>query len=274
MKKWIYNILLCLFACAFLVSAGFLGKYYFDAYRQQQEYDALAHLRQEAPSAARPSATENTSQTEPAFQSTTVEIVHPETGRKISLLAEFSELFQKNPDLIGWITVPGTDIDYPVMQKPEEKDYYLTRDFDKNASKWGCIYAQEEADVFTPSDNITLYGHRMKDGSMFAKLDEFTDAAFYQEHPYIYFDTLTQLHTYQIIAVFTTTATRGEGFAYHKFIEAETPEAFQEFIANCKELALYDTGITAQYGDKLITLSTCEYTQTNGRLVVVAKRIA
>ena len=109
---------------------------------------------------------------------------------------------------------------------------------------------------------------------MFAQLDKYLDQNFCEEHPYIYFDTLTQLQTYQIIAVFTTTANQNEGFAYHKFIQAESPEEFDRFVSDCKALALYDTGISAKHTDQLITLSTCEYTHANGRLVVVAKKVA
>ena len=88
------------------------------------------------------------------------------------------------------------------------------------------------------------------------------------------FDTLMEHHTYEVIAVFTTTASKGQGFNYHHFIDADSPEEFDEYIADCKIRALYDTGVTATYGDKLITLSTCEYSQKNGRFAVVAKRIS
>lgn len=275
MNKRIYTILLCLFAVIFLVSAGILGKYYYDAYQQEKAYEDLAQLRQDAPTAARPQLPEETTgQNAAPEKDPLVEITHPETGEKVIVLEEFAKLYQKNPDLIGWIKIPGAGVDYPVMQKPEKKDYYLTRDFNKKSSARGCIYVQEEADVFSPSDNITIYGHRMKDGSMFGKLDKYLKESFCKKNPYIYFDTLTQLHTYEIIAVFTTTASKGEGFAYHNFIDAADEAAFDEFVSQCKDLAIYDTGVTAQYGDKLITLSTCEYTQTNGRLVIVAKRVA
>lgn len=274
MKKQVYNILLCLFALIFLVSAGILGKYYYDAYQQQKDYDDLTQLRQESPTAARPPIPGDTTAQETQPKNPLVEITHPKTGEKVILLEEFAKLYQKNPDLIGWIKIPGVGIDYPVMQKPEKRDYYLTRDFNRKKSAHGCIYVQEEADVFSPSDNITIYGHRMKDGTMFGKLDKYLKKSFYKKSPYIYFDTLTQLHTYEIIAVFTTTASKGEGFAYHRFIDAEDQKAFDDFVAQCKDLAIYDTGVTAQYGDKLIILSTCEYTQTNGRLVIVAKRVA
>ena len=125
-----------------------------------------------------------------------------------------------------------------------------------------------------PTDNVVLYGHRMRDRSMFAQLDKYEKKSFYEENPYIYFDTLTELHTYQVMAVFVTSAVKDQGFPYHKFVTAVDEEAFNNFVDGCKGWSLYDTGVDAVYGDKLITLSTCDYTIPEGRLVVVAKRVA
>lgn len=94
---------------------------------------------------------------------------------------------------------------------------------------------------------------------------------FYQDHKTIHFDTLDSFGEYEVIAAFKTVAYSEQGFKYYHFVRAEQEEDFDEFIAKCKELALYDTGVTAEYGDQLITLSTCEYSRTNGRMVVVAK---
>lgn len=275
MKKWMYNTLIIIFASVFLISAFFLGKYYLEAYQQKNRYNALSDIRGNAPTTPRPALTEDptaptVAPTEPEF----VDVVDPDTGKTVTLLPEFAELYQINNDIVGWINIPGTDIDYPVMQTPDQQDYYLNRNFDKEYSSRGCIYAREVCDIFAPSDNITLYGHRMRDRSMFAQLDEYTYKAFYDNNPYIYFDTIKELHTYQIVAVLTTTSSVGEGFSYHAFVDAKDQAEFDSFINTCKQLSLYDTGVTAEYGDKLITLSTCEYTHVNGRLVIVAKRIA
>ena len=107
---------------------------------------------------------------------------------------------------------------------------------------------------------------------MFARLDNYLKKDFYEKYPSIRFDTLYERHTYTIFAVFTTTASVGRGFAYHLFEDAADEADFQDFVSTCKSLSLYETGITPVYGDKLITLSTCEYSQDNGRLVVVAVR--
>ena len=179
-----------------------------------------------------------------------------------------------NNDLAGWITIDGTVIDYPVMQTTEEFDFYLKRNFGKEYSPHGCIFVGEGNDLETPSDNITLYGHNMLDGSMFAPLHKYADKAKWNDNPLIVFNTLYEYHVYKIFAVFKTTASVDEGFKYHRFINAENEEDFNTFIKECKRLSFYDTGITPVYGDKIICLSTCEYTLTNGRLVVAAVRIS
>ena len=177
-----------------------------------------------------------------------------------------------NSHMVGWIKIDGTDISYPVMQTPKEKDYYLYRNFDRQHSSHGSIYVREECDVWRPSDNVVIYGHRMKDGSMFENLIKFERESFWEEYPEIRFDTIYEEHTYKVFAVFKTTATVDKGFKYHNFLEAANEKDFDDFVQTCKSLSLYETGITPQYGDKLITLSTCEYSQVNGRLVVVAVR--
>ncbi len=168
-----------------------------------------------------------------------------------TVLPELAELYLQNSDLAGWICIEDTNINYPVMHTPENPDFYLKHGFDKEYSDYGCPYVQDNCDVQKPSDNVVIYGHHMKNGSMFADLEKFKSKEFWQEHKTTSFSTVTDRYEY----------------------EAETPEDFSAFIEKCRELSLYDTGVSAEYGDKLITLSTCEYSRTNGRFVVVAKRI-
>lgn len=274
MKKWLYNLLLIFFSLVLIGSVSVLAVYYIGAYRQASRYDSLSGMKAATtvrPPVTVPDSTEASAPTQPppAF----VTVTNPQTGETLQVLPEFGELYTMNHHLVGWLTVPGTPIDYPVMQTPDSPDYYLKRNFDREYSSRGCLYAREVCDVFAPSDNITIYGHRMRDGSMLARLDRYMDETFAREHPYLYFDTLTQLRTYQVMAVFLTTATEGQGFDYHLFVDTEDPEEFDAFVASCKRLSLYDTGVEATLGDSLITLSTCEYSQDNGRLVLVAKRV-
>ena len=193
-----------------------------------------------------------------------------------TVLPELAGLYLKNSDLVGWISVEDTNINYPVMQSKDNPDFYLKHDFDKGYSDYGCPYVQENCDVQKPSDNIIIYGHHMKNGSMFCDLEKFKSKDFWQEHKTVTFHTLTEKNEYEIVAVFKTVVytDSADSFKYYHFVNAETPEDFSAFIEKCKELSFYDTGVSAEYGDKLITLSTCEYSRSNGRLVVVAKKIA
>lgn len=175
--------------------------------------------------------------------------------------------------MVGWISIAGTTVNYPVMQTPNDPNFYLKHNFEKAYSDLGVPYIQEDCDL-AASDNLIIYGHHIKGQKMFGALESYKDKDFYEEHKSIQFDTLTEQAEYEIVAVFKTVAYSSEGFRYYDFVDAEDEKAFDEYVSKCKEFALYDTGVTAKYGDKLITLSTCEYSAQNGRLVVVAKKIA
>lgn len=174
--------------------------------------------------------------------------------------------------MVGWIAIDGTKLNYPVMQTKNNPNFYLKKNFEKKYSDLGVPYIQENCDILN-SDNLIIYGHHIKGGKMFGALENYKSKSFYEKHKTIQFDTLTEQAEYEIVAVFKTVAYRAEGYRYYDFVNAETEEAFAEYVAKCKELALYDTGVSAEYGDKLITLSTCEYSAQNGRLVVVAKKV-
>jgi sortase B len=274
MKKFLYYALICVFCATFLVSVYFIGDYYLESMTTQSGYDVLSNIVEKnkentgskPPIIFVPPVIEGGTPTAPES-----ETVPEETGSTI--LPEYADLYLMNSDIVGWIRIEDTNVNYPVMQTPYSPDYYLKRDFNKESNNNGCIYVREQCDVFAPSDNLTIYGHNMRSGAMFANLFKFKDKSFWETHKTFTFDTLLEHHTYEIIAVFKTTASVGRGFAYHHFVNAKDEADFDQFIATCKKLAFYDTGVSAVYGDKLITLSTCEYSQTNGRLVVVAKRV-
>ncbi len=264
-KRIIYILLLVLFISVFVACAIYIANYMVDSQQASGAYDSLAGLH------SRPTGDDGPQHTLPEGQVPTL----PDGGLDPEyILPELKELYEKNKDLVGWINVPGTNIDYPVVQTPSNPNYYLYRGFDKKYSSWGCLYVREICDVFTPSDNVVIYGHHMKDNTMFAQLDKYKKKAFWEDHQTFTFDTLYERHTYQIVAVFKTSANIGQGFSYHTFNDAKSEEEFNDFMKQVHKLQFYDTGVTAEYGDMLLTLSTCEYTLSNGRFVVVAKRIS
>ena len=265
MKKVMFTVVVLVLVAAFGVSAFMVGNYLIDGKKQADRYDELSSI-------AANTQTENPEETTESAGETT-EPTQTTEAREPGMLSGYKEIYEMNNHTVGWIKMEGTQMDYPVMQTPDDPNFYLYRNFDKADSARGSVYAWSEADINEPSDNITLFGHNMADGSMFACLNAYTSKKAWDNNSLIFFDTLNEYHTYKIFAVFKTSANVGQGFSYHKFVDADNEEEFNEFVSTCKELAFYDTGITPVYGDKLICLSTCEYTLDNGRLVVCAVRI-
>lgn len=181
-------------------------------------------------------------------------------------------LHERNPDCVAWITIEGTVIDYPVMYRPNPKNYYLHRDFNGNHASAGALFIAENCDP-DDGDNVIIYGHHMNSGKMFAALNQYKKQSFYEEHRRIVYETLHGQETYEVMFAFTTPVYTGHDFEYYAFSKANGAEEYDAYISACRERALYDTGVTARYGDKLLTLSTCEYSQKNGRMVVVARKI-
>jgi len=270
MKKALYTITIVILLIVFGVSAFMVGSYIVNGRMAANDYQDLAALKD----SVREEAEATSVPTEAPQQTDATEDTEPTEPTEPQMLPEYAAVYEQNPDLVGWIKIEGTVIDYPVLHTPDRRDYYLKRNFFGEASDWGAIYIREQCDMFEPSDNITVYGHTMRDGSMFAALHKYLDKDVWESAPLIFFDNLYEYHCYKIFAVFTTTASIGEGFSYHQMVDADSEEDFNEFIATCKDLAAYDTGLTPVYGDKIICLSTCEYTQENGRLVVAAYRIS
>lgn len=195
-----------------------------------------------------------------------------QTEKKPDILDKYAALHKENNDLAGWLAIDGMKIDYPVMQC-EDDEYYLHHDFYGKDSGYGCLFVKERADL-DAGTNFIIYGHNMKDGSMFGDLDLYLKESFYKEHPAVSFDTLYEERSYDIIAVFRSQVYNADDdvFKYYQFYEAETQEEFDDFYSNIKKLSIYDTGVEAQFGDTFLTLSTCAYHVKDGRLVVVAKR--
>lgn len=192
------------------------------------------------------------------------------------ILPQYKELYQENQDLIGWIKIDDTPIDYPVMQTFNDPTFYIHRNWDKNKSQTGLPLI--DARCTLESENIIIYSHNMKNGTMFGSLKRYNEKSFYEEHQIIKFDTIYEEAEYQIIAVllaqvfYDEKPKEGE-FVYYDYVELDSKEQFEKYINQVKDLSLYETGVTAEYGDSLITLCTCNYHVKDGRFLVVAKKI-
>lgn len=184
-------------------------------------------------------------------------------------------LKQENEDIIGWIQIENTMIDYPLLQTTDN-EYYLKHNYKKEESKYGSIYLKDICNIQDNSSNLIIYGHNMKDNQMFNNLLNYKDKNFYNNHKIITVATETAESKYEIVSVFKSRVFYQDEknvFRFYNYTNFEDEKQYNEFMNNCKKIGLYDTGVSAKYGEQLITLITCEYSQENGRMVVVAKKI-
>lgn len=248
MKNFLYSLFIGLFGITGLTSIAFLWMYAAQSIQQAHLYSNLAAVR-----------TQDT---------------QPEIASQSSVQPSSRNLYLENADMVGWIQIEGTNIDYPVMQTPTDPTYYLKHDFEKNYTDCGCPFMQADCDALCPSDNMIIYGHNMKDGSMFADLAKYRSKDFWQTHKTVWFDTALGGCVYEIFAVIHTTvqADAAAAFPFYRFVNAASPEEFADYVSACKVRALYDTGIYAECGDRLLTLSTCDNITDDGRWLVIAKQ--
>ena len=189
-------------------------------------------------------------------------------------MEQVKELKKENEDIIGWLEIKDTNINYPILQGTDN-EFYLTHNYKKEKVTGGSLFLDKSYDFSVPSSNLLIYGHRNKKGIMFEDLLKYKDEQFYKEHPKIRFTTTEDDSEYEIISVFYSKVYYQDEknvFRYYYFINAENEEEYNEYVNNAKKASIYDTEKTAKYGDQLLTLSTCEYSQSNGRFVIVAKK--
>ena len=190
------------------------------------------------------------------------------------VLYKYEDLYNQNKSLIGWVKIADTVIDYPVMQTVNN-EYYLDHNFNQEYDKNGSIFLDAACSVYPRSTNLIIYGHHMKSGKMFGSLQKYQNESYYKEHKYIEFDTIYETGTYEVMFVFRDKVYSQEdvNFKYYEFVDAHSEEEFNSYMDEMAALSYYETGVVAQFGDQLLTLSTCDYQQDNGRFVVVARKV-
>lgn len=191
-----------------------------------------------------------------------------------SALSGYEDLLKINPQIVGWITVPGTRLSFPLLQG-EDNDFYLHHDIYGQESRYGAIFADYKADLYGGESNIIIYGHHMRNGSMFGSLEEYESQTYYEEHSAFFLLLPEEEREYEIIAVLRNDiySREKEPFQYYDYERIETQEKFDEYCQGIKSYSLYDTGRTAEYGDELVTLCTCSYRGRDERLLIVGRRL-
>ena len=242
------------------LSFGYFGVYYFYSVRTNAQYSQLAELKG--------SDVLSDAQANNDFT------LHKQAVRLPDVLDEYKTLYQKNKKLIGWLKIDDTLIDYPVMQT-SDNEYYLDHNYNQEYDKNGSLFLDCNCTAYPQSTNLIIYGHHMKSGQMFGGLQKYAKESYAQKHSTIQFDTIYEKGTYQVMYVFRSQVYNENDivFKYYQFIEANSEEEFNSYMREMEAVSLYDTGVTASFGDSILTLSTCDYSQEDGRFVVVAKKI-
>lgn len=249
----VYTILIIVFLLIFLVSAGILGWYFYDNWKAEQQRKQAESLKD--------------------TKATQAEIdALPDGATEV----DFAALFAKHPDFRAWIKIDGTKIDYPVVQG-KDNNYYLRKNINGDYHRLGTVYV-DYRNQFGPggmSDNTVVYGHSASDGSYFKDILKYKQVDYYRDNKIIHFDTLYGKQDYVVIGAFMSGvyATQGELFSYHDFIQAQSAEQFNNFVNEVARRSYIKTNVPVEYGDKLLTLSTCDYEFKDSRFVVVARQL-
>ena len=196
----------------------------------------------------------------------------------LAVLPEYADLYAQNDELAGWIKVPGTNIDYPVMQRESDNEYYLRRAFDGSSLTAGTLFVDYRSDIVNPTTNTIIYGHNMRNETMFGNLDNYLDEMYYNEHRAVTFDTIYEYREYEIVAVCLSEVEYQDagGYRYYNFIQAGNRAEWDAFVNHVNNLSVFDDNVDlkADEPEEILTLSTCNDYVQDGRLFLVAKRIS
>lgn len=261
MKKAISLIIIILLIAIIVVSSICLYKELNERKIQNEEYENIIMLFENVSE-----NDENQFRSENKSEADNLSFEEKESSKSYN----FDSIKNINSDVVGWIKIDGTKVNYPIMQSNNDNNYYLHRNIYKEYSSIGSIFTPNICNLKT-DDNIILYGHHIKDGSMFGSLTKYKNYNYYKEHKYIkLMNDECSFSEYEIIAIIVTNVS---DFKYYGFTKAENQNQYNNYIKDCQNMSIYETGVQANYGDKLITLITCEYSQNNGRMIIVAKKI-
>ncbi len=258
MNKYLFRALVILCIIIFLAAALYAADYLYMSNKSKTEFENLA----------------STVGVSSSHENNSSEAGDENRGPDERLLS-YQKLHEENPDMVGWIKIDGTTIDYPVMQTKEDPEFYLRRDFSKEQSQAGTPFIDAACTVSPRSDNIIIYGHNMSDKTMFAPILSYEDPYFYRDHKKIEFNTIDEIGEYEIFAVLLTNVNIWDFDEpnYYGMVEAQNAKEFNQFVDMVREASLYETGIEPRYGEKLISLSTCEYSEEDGRMMILAREI-
>ena len=200
------------------------------------------------------------------------ELIDPST---LTILPEYQEAFNANNELVGWLTIPDTTIDYPVVQKADDNEYYLSHAFDNTPDTAGTLFVDYRSDITNPTTNTIIYGHNMHNKTMFGTVSDYLDKAYFDTHKTVHFNTIFEKRNYEIVAVCLAEVIYQDenSYRYYNFIQASNQAEWDAFVANVKALSVFGEDIDLIKTDEVLTLSTCNDYVQDGRLFLVARRV-
>lgn len=203
------------------------------------------------------------------------ESIDRDAEEKPDMTPVYQGMKRDNPDFAGYLKIEGIGVEYPVMYSPEDPERYLTKDFMMEKSVQGLPFIDARCKVDPASDNLIIYGHNMKDGSIFGKLDSYQNKDFCRAHSLIQYDTLEGPQTYKVVYAFYDRVYYDDetDFRFYNFIDSKNKDEFAATMSTLAAKSIYNMEVPTEYGDKFITLVTCSYQEDEGRFVVIAKKI-
>lgn len=265
MKEKFRIILLYVSIAVFSISIAYIVYNKYTMYRENQEFEELQTSKSEALISESEENKENnsTSQNDESIL------------EEKRILPEYESFYEENSDLYGWIKIEDSVIDYPIMYTPDNPNFYLYRNWQREETASGSIFIDGRSNK--DAENLIVYGHNMKNGTMFGSLDQYKKKDYCDQHKYIQLDTIYEKATYEVIAVSKAIVyyenKPQDEYLFYEHIELNSEDEFIEYISYMKENSYYEIDSTAEYGDKIITLCTCDYWTDNARLLIVAKKI-
>ena len=264
MKKWIHNIILLVAVIVFVVSGSVLTYHIYQEYKEEKRYDELR---------------EEVSSDKLQFEFKDEPQLSEEEKRQLVVnnrLDSYARLYEENSDIYGWIRIEDTNVNYPVMYTPNNSEFYLRRNFDKEYAFGGTPFVEPRSINDEYLGNVIIYGHNGPGDTMFADVSNYSSSDYWKEHKIIEFDTLNKVQRYEVLAFFSSQVYEVDDqvFKYYHHYTLPDEQSFDYYVRNVKQLAAYETGVSAEFGDELITLSTCNYSREDGRYVLVAKKIS
>ena len=265
MKEKIRKFLAIVFLLIFIISITYIIAYFYTTYKNETNFKELQSIMNTVRVVENKNiASENEPQNVNSYE------VNQEKNNNAKI-ENFKELKKLYSNIVAWIEIENTTINYPIMQS-NDNDYYLYRNYKNEYSRYGSIFLDYKYDFSKDSQNFLIYGHNNNDEMMFNELLKYQEKEYFEAHPSINLITENDITNYKIVSVFKSQVYSQDAtnvFRYYNYVDLSNEDTFTNYITNVKKASIYDIDIEPKLGDDIITLSTCEYSKPNGRFVIV-----